>query len=82
MVGFMAGGPILVAVVTHPDKKVDTIKRLRELIGPCDSRDPTTIRGKYRLDGSPSWENLVHASDSPESAEREIKLWYSRGVEE
>jgi nucleoside-diphosphate kinase len=35
---------------------------------------PGTIRGDYALE---TQNNLVHGSDSPESAEREIALWFS-----
>ncbi len=43
-----------------------------------ESANPTSIRGKYGRIHSETgvFENCMHASDSPESAEREIKLWF------
>ncbi|MGA7689850.1 MAG: nucleoside-diphosphate kinase [Jiangellales bacterium] len=68
---FITGGP-LVAMVVDGDQAVSVV---RGLIGSTDGRTaaPGTIRGDYSLSGS---ENLVHASDSPESATRELALWF------
>ena len=68
---FITGGP-LVAMVVEGDQAVTVV---RGLIGATDGRKaaPGTIRGDYSLSGS---ENLVHASDSPESATRELALWF------
>jgi len=48
---------------------------VRALNGATDGRKaaPGTVRGDFSLSNR---ENLVHASDSPESAEREISLWF------
>ena len=48
---------------------------LRTLMGPTDPAlaPPGTIRGDF---GTIITENLVHGSDSPESAERELKLFF------
>jgi nucleoside-diphosphate kinase len=72
---FITGGP-LVALVLEGDSAVEVV---RTLIGSTDGRKaaPGTIRGDYSLSGS---ENLVHASDSPESAQRELALWFPDGV--
>ncbi|MFV2021636.1 nucleoside-diphosphate kinase [Micromonospora sp. LOL_023] len=69
---FMTGGP-LVALVLAGDQAVDVV---RGLIGSTDGRKAAagTIRGDLGLSNR---ENLVHASDSPESAAREIKLWFT-----
>jgi nucleoside-diphosphate kinase len=47
----------------------------RKMIGATDplNADPGTIRGEYTSDKQA---NLIHGSDSPESAERELKLWF------
>jgi len=68
---FITGGP-LVAMVVEGDQAVTVV---RGLVGATDGRKaaPGTIRGDYSLSGS---ENLVHASDSAESATRELALWF------
>lgn len=59
----------------------DTINKIREICGVTNPEDahPITIRGKYGRINSKTkvFENVVHASDSAESAEKEIKLWFS-----
>jgi nucleoside-diphosphate kinase len=58
----------------------DAISKVREVAGGTNPEKaaPTTIRGKYgRIVSSTGvFENVVHASDSEENAEREIKLWF------
>jgi nucleoside-diphosphate kinase len=68
---FITSGP-LVVVVLSGDQAVDVV---RILVGVTDGRkaSPGTIRGDYSLSNR---ENLVHASDSPDSALRELKLFY------
>jgi nucleoside-diphosphate kinase len=68
---FMTGGP-LVAMVLSGDQAVEVV---RALTGATDGRKatPGTIRGDLSLSNR---ENLVHASDSPDSAKREIALWF------
>ena len=68
---FMTGGP-LVALILAGDQAIDVV---RTLVGATDGRVAAagTIRGDLSLSNR---ENLVHASDSIESAEREIKLWF------
>ncbi|WP_433387031.1 nucleoside-diphosphate kinase [Micromonospora sp. KLBMP9576] len=68
---FMTGGP-LVALVLAGDQVIDVV---RGIVGSTDGRKATagTIRGDLSLSNR---ENLVHASDSPESAKREIALWF------
>jgi nucleoside-diphosphate kinase len=71
LVEFMASGPV-VAVVVEGER---VIEGLRALAGPTDpiAAAPGSIRGDF---GTIVRENLVHASDSPESADREIKLFF------
>jgi nucleoside-diphosphate kinase len=68
---FVTSGPSI-AMVVEGDEAIDV---LRALIGATDGRkaDPGTIRGDYSLSNR---ENLVHGSDSAESATREIALWF------
>src|SRR3989338_4942974 len=59
----------------------NAIKKIREITGPTNPEEahPTTIRGRYGRVHSKTgiFENVIHASDSPETAEKEIKLWFS-----
>jgi nucleoside-diphosphate kinase len=68
---FMTGGP-LVALILSGDEAIDVV---RALTGATDGRKaaPGTIRGDLSLSNR---ENLVHASDSADSAKREIALWF------
>jgi nucleoside-diphosphate kinase len=68
---FMTSGPLLAGIFSG-DEAVDVV---RALVGATDGRKAAagTIRGDLSLSNR---ENLVHASDSIESAEREIKLWF------
>ena len=68
---FATSGP-LVALVLEGDEAITVV---RTLTGATDGRkaEPGTIRGDLSLSNR---ENLVHASDSAESAEREIALWF------
>ena len=71
LMGFMASGPS-VALVVEGERVVEGV---RALAGPTDpiAAAPGSIRGDF---GTIVRENLVHASDSEESAEREIKLFF------
>ncbi|MFT4084425.1 MAG: nucleoside-diphosphate kinase [Nocardioides sp.] len=68
---FITSGP-LVALVLEGDEAIEVVRTLN---GATDGRAaaPGTIRGDLSLSNR---ENLVHGSDSPESAEREIALWF------
>ncbi|GAA1863181.1 nucleoside-diphosphate kinase [Asanoa iriomotensis] len=68
---FMTGGP-LVALIISGDTAIDVV---RTLVGATDARKAAagTIRGDL---ANSNRENLVHASDSPDSAKREIALWF------
>ena len=71
LVEFITGGPVVVAKVTGDN----AISVWRDLMGPTDPADapPGTIRGDF---ASVITENVVHGSDSPESAARELKLFF------
>ncbi len=68
---FVTSGP-LVAVLVEGDEAVDVVRALN---GATDGRQaaPGTIRGDWSLSNR---ENLVHGSDSAESAARETALWF------
>lgn len=70
---FMTSGP-LAALVLSGDNVVEVV---RAMIGATDGRKAAagTIRGDYSLSNR---ENLVHASDSSESAARELALWFPK----
>jgi nucleoside-diphosphate kinase len=59
----------------------NAIEKIREICGSTNPEDahPTSIRGRYGRIHSKTgvFENVVHASDSPENAQQEIKLWFS-----
>jgi nucleoside-diphosphate kinase len=57
----------------------DAIVKIRDIVGDTDPEKakPVSIRGAYgRITTSGVFENVVHASSSPEDAEKEIKLWF------
>lgn len=58
----------------------EAIKKIRDIAGETnpEKASPTSIRGKYGRIHSETkvFENVVHASDSPANAEREVKLWF------
>jgi nucleoside-diphosphate kinase len=68
----------ILAMIYHGE---DAIKKIREIVGVTnpEEAEPTTIRGRYGRINSQTkvLENCVHASDSVENAEKEIKLWFS-----
>ncbi len=71
LVEFIIGGPVVVAKVTGRE----AIAVLRALMGATDpaASPPGTIRGDL---GTILTENIVHGSDSPESAQRELELFF------
>jgi nucleoside-diphosphate kinase len=71
---FITSGPLVAAIVEGPR----AVTALRQLVGgtdPVEKAAPGTIRGDFGLE---TQFNLVHGSDSPESAEREIGLWFDK----
>ena len=72
LVSFIGRSPSMLIVLEGPE---DTWKVVRTMMGVTNPRDsaPGTIRGDY---GTEVTENLVHGSDGPESAAREIALFF------
>ncbi len=73
LVAFITRGPLVAMVV---EGGPDTWKTVRQLMGATNPREaaPGTIRGDLALE---TGENLVHGSDGPDSAEREIQLFFA-----
>ncbi|MDF0528745.1 nucleoside-diphosphate kinase [Tsukamurella sp. 8F] len=69
---FITSGPVLAAVVEGP-RAVAAWRQLAGGTDPVEKAAPGSIRGDFGLE---TQENLVHGSDSPESAAREIALWF------
>jgi nucleoside-diphosphate kinase len=74
LVEFITSSPTL-ALVLEGESAVQVVRTTMGATNPADSA-PGTIRGDFAL-AMP--DNLVHGSDSPASAEREIALWFSDG---
>jgi nucleoside-diphosphate kinase len=73
LVAFLTRSPVLAMIIEGPAD--NTWALVRTLLGATkvDDAAPGTIRGDL---AATTTENLVHASDSPESAAREIALWF------
>ena len=75
LVEFMLSGPVL-AVVIEGQRCIEGFRSLAGATDPTVAA-PGTIRGDLGRDwGAAVQQNIVHGSDSPESAEREIGLWF------
>ncbi len=71
VVDFITSGPV-VALVAEGERAIEAFRALAGATDPVKAL-PGTIRGDYALEVG---ENMVHGSDSPESAEREIKIFF------
>jgi nucleoside-diphosphate kinase len=72
LVEFITSGPTL-ALVIEGEGAIATLRSTIGATNPADA-EPGSIRGDL---ASSMPDNLVHGSDSPESAEREVALWFS-----
>lgn len=72
---FITSGPVVAAVVEGP-RAIAAFRQLAGGTNPVDAATPGTIRGDFGLEVQ---FNLVHGSDSPESAQNEIALWFPGG---
>lgn len=82
IITYMQQGPVL-ALVLEGNQSVAVVKKLVGSTEPSSS-DVGTIRGDFTVDSyahstyeSRAVRNLIHCSDSPEEAEREIELWFT-----
>jgi nucleoside-diphosphate kinase len=71
LVDFITGGPLVALVVEGP-RAVEAVRTLMGVTDPVKSA-PGSLRGDYALEIG---QNLVHGSDSPESAQREIGIFF------
>ena len=71
---FITSGPLVAAIVEGP-RAVAAVRQLAGATDPVESAAPGTIRGDFGLEVQ---FNLVHGSDSAESAKREIGLWFPK----
>ncbi len=75
LVEFMGSGPV-VAVVAEGERVIEAFRAMAGTTDPTAAA-PGTIRGDFGRDwGTAVTQNIVHGSDSPTSAEREIALWF------
>ncbi|AHH94968.1 nucleoside-diphosphate kinase [Kutzneria viridogrisea] len=72
LLDFITSGP-LVALVVEGTRAISAFRQLAGGTDPVEKATPGTLRGDFGLEVQ---YNLVHGSDSPESAEREIKIWF------
>jgi nucleoside-diphosphate kinase len=72
---FITSGPVVAAVLAGP-RAVAAFRQIAGGTDPVDKATPGTIRGDLGLE---TQFNLVHGSDSAESAAREIELWFPAG---
>lgn len=74
LIDFITGGPVVVGVLEGNE----AIAVVRTMLGATNgtAAAPGTIRGDFSISKQ---NNLVHGSDSPESAAREIALWFQPG---
>jgi nucleoside-diphosphate kinase len=69
---FITSGPVVAAIVEGP-RAVAAFRQLAGGTDPVEKATPGTIRGDFGLE---TQFNLVHGSDSTDSAQREIALWF------
>ena len=71
---FITSGPVVAVAV----EGLEAVKVMRTMMGSTNGRDsaPGTIRGDY---GSSRQMNLIHGSDSPEAAQRELTIYFQPG---
>jgi nucleoside-diphosphate kinase len=71
LIGFITASPVVVGVLEGPE----AVAVVRRMLGKTSGieAEPGTIRGDYSISKQ---NNLIHGSDSAESSEREIGLWF------
>ena len=74
LIGFLTGGPVVVGVLEGNE----AIAVVRSMLGATSgvAAAPGTVRGDFSISKQ---NNLIHGSDSPESAAREMALWFQAG---
>lgn len=74
LVSFMTSGPVVILAV-EGDKAIEVCRKLMGKTKFTEA-EPGSIRGDYAHSMT---ENLIHGSDAPESAQRELKLFFPEG---
>ncbi|AYF74113.1 nucleoside-diphosphate kinase [Nocardia yunnanensis] len=72
LIEFITSGPV-VAIVLDGERAIAAFRQIAGGTDPVEKAVPGSIRGDFALE---TQYNLVHGSDSPESAKREIALWF------
>ncbi len=72
LIEFITSGPVIAAVLEGP-RAITAFRQIAGGTDPVEKAVPGSIRGDYALE---TQYNLVHGSDAPESAKREIALWF------
>jgi nucleoside-diphosphate kinase len=72
LLAFITSGPVVAAIVEGP-RAIAAFRQVAGGTDPVDKATPGTIRGDFGLE---TQFNLVHGSDSTDSAKREIALWF------
>ncbi|MCX4097443.1 nucleoside-diphosphate kinase [Nocardia sp. alder85J] len=72
LIEFITSGPVVAAVLEGP-RAIAAFRQIAGGTDPVEKAVPGSIRGDYALE---TQYNLVHGSDSAESAKREIALWF------
>ena len=79
LVEFMLSGPV-VAIIAEGNRVIEGFRKLAGATDPTVA-EPGTIRGDLARDqGTKVVQNIVHGSDSAESAAREIGIWFAADV--
>lgn len=80
MIDYMMSGPILIGIISG----YEVIESWRTMMGKTNPKDaaPGTIRGDFAQAPNDNGDmmNVVHGSDSRDSAKREIELWFGKEV--
>ena len=84
LMDYLTSGPV-VAMVMEGNDAVSIVRKIVGSTAPSKA-DPSTIRGMYASDSYQLADerkrpvrNLIHTSDSPETAEKEIGIWFEKG---
>ncbi|MGY4100024.1 nucleoside-diphosphate kinase [Nocardia sp. R16R-3T] len=72
LIEFITSGPVVAAILEGP-RAIAAFRQIAGGTDPVEKAVPGSIRGDFALE---TQQNLVHGSDSPESAKREIALWF------
>ena len=75
---YMQSGPIYLGILSSP--YADITKRLRVIVGDTfpSKADPESLRGRFGKEHGDVVENVIHASDSDDAADDEIRLWFPK----